>query len=103
MHPQWARNVKQACLDIGVPFFHKQWGSWRPVPHGQPWDERQILVTDTGRQLSDERVSRVKMGRLGLARMMPNRKKSEHADIDGVVWREWPHVIKESRRVKTKV
>jgi protein gp37 len=35
MHPDWARAVRDACLDAEVPFFFKQWGSWcttKPAP-----------------------------------------------------------------------
>jgi protein gp37 len=27
MDPQWARDVRDACADAGVPFFFKQWGA----------------------------------------------------------------------------
>ncbi len=28
MHPDWARQVRDACAAAGVPFFFKQWGAW---------------------------------------------------------------------------
>jgi len=28
MHPQWARAVRDLCVDLGIPFFFKQWGEW---------------------------------------------------------------------------
>ncbi len=28
MQAQWARNVREACLEQGVPFFFKQWGTF---------------------------------------------------------------------------
>lgn len=30
MHPQWARALRDECLDARVPFYFKQWGTWRP-------------------------------------------------------------------------
>ena len=30
MHPQWARDVRDACAAAGVPFYFKQWGEWIP-------------------------------------------------------------------------
>jgi len=30
MHPDWARSIRDQCVSAGVPFFFKQWGSWRP-------------------------------------------------------------------------
>ncbi len=28
MHPDWVRSIRDECLDIGVPFFFKQWGQY---------------------------------------------------------------------------
>lgn len=30
LHPQWVRNLRDACLEASVPFFFKQWGGARP-------------------------------------------------------------------------
>jgi len=30
MHPQWARDLRDQCVEAGVPYFFKQWGSWIP-------------------------------------------------------------------------
>lgn len=29
MHPDWARSLRDQCKAADVPFFFKQWGSWR--------------------------------------------------------------------------
>ena len=31
MNPQWARDVRDACCQAGIPFFFKQWGEWVSV------------------------------------------------------------------------
>ena len=31
MHPYWAGNLRDQCVDAGVPFFFKQWGEWKPI------------------------------------------------------------------------
>lgn len=31
MHPDWARKVRDDCVEAGVPFFFKQWGEWLPI------------------------------------------------------------------------
>ena len=31
MHPDWARSIRDQCAAAGVPFFFKQWGSWKPI------------------------------------------------------------------------
>lgn len=28
MHPDWARDIRDQCVDASVPFFFKQWGEW---------------------------------------------------------------------------
>lgn len=30
MHPDWARSLRDQCLENGVRFFFKQWGEWAP-------------------------------------------------------------------------
>ncbi|MEU4576646.1 phage Gp37/Gp68 family protein [Nonomuraea sp. NPDC023979] len=37
MHPDWARGLRDQCVDAGVPFLFKQWGAWCPPhpSHGQ--------------------------------------------------------------------
>lgn len=32
MHPDWARGLRDQCVEAGVPFFFKQWGEWAPLP-----------------------------------------------------------------------
>jgi protein gp37 len=32
MHPDWARDLRDQCAAVGVPFLFKQWGEW--VPRG---------------------------------------------------------------------
>lgn len=30
MHPDWARSIRDQCVDARIPFFFKQWGQWHP-------------------------------------------------------------------------
>jgi hypothetical protein len=32
MHPDWARSLRDQCVNAGVPFLFKQWGEWGPAP-----------------------------------------------------------------------
>lgn len=36
----WVRGVRDACVDAGVPFFHKQWGGTHPKSQGRSLDGR---------------------------------------------------------------
>lgn len=38
MHPDWARSIRAQCAATGVPFFFKQWGSWRQVTDADVYD-----------------------------------------------------------------
>ncbi|WGS53520.1 phage Gp37/Gp68 family protein [Paraburkholderia sp. D15] len=31
MHPDWARDIRDQCEQVGTPFFFKQWGEWVPM------------------------------------------------------------------------
>lgn len=51
MHPDWARSLRDQCVEAGVPFFFKSWGKWGPAAiraktqtpdrelDGRTWDE----------------------------------------------------------------
>lgn len=48
MQPDWARGVRDQCVQAGVRFFFKQWGGRTPkargrVLDGREWDERPSL------------------------------------------------------------
>jgi protein gp37 len=30
MHPEWARSLRDQCVEFGIPFHFKQWGEWVP-------------------------------------------------------------------------
>lgn len=34
MHPDWVRNLRDECQELGIPFFFKQWGEWLPEGSG---------------------------------------------------------------------
>jgi protein gp37 len=38
--PQWVREIRDACISEGVPFFHKQWGGRTPKAGGRTLDGR---------------------------------------------------------------
>ena len=48
MHPNWARDIRNQCLDAGVPFHFKQWGGVFKKRNGREldgrtWDEMPLL------------------------------------------------------------
>jgi len=41
MDINWAREVRDQCLESGVPFFFKQWGGFRPKSNGRELDNQE--------------------------------------------------------------
>ncbi|RMH11866.1 MAG: phage Gp37/Gp68 family protein [Gemmatimonadetes bacterium] len=40
MHTDWVRALRDRCLELGVPFFFKQWGGATPKAGGRTLDQR---------------------------------------------------------------
>lgn len=40
MHPDWARSLRDQCVETGTPFFFKQWGEWLPDDQIDPTNRR---------------------------------------------------------------
>lgn len=38
MHPSWATDLRNQAIDELIPFFFKQWGSWRPKRSGEAFN-----------------------------------------------------------------
>ncbi len=66
---EWVREVRDVCVAEGVPFFHKQWGSWRFNP----------LVVRDG--LTPREAARRDLD--------PEAKGG--ASLDGRLWRQMPN------------
>jgi protein gp37 len=41
MNPDWARQVRDQCIESGVAFYFKQWGGLRPKSGGRELDRRE--------------------------------------------------------------
>ena len=68
MNPQWARDIRDDCVNYGVAYFHKQWGSY----HSNP------LVFEESMSVADAKsIDGVENGKGG-------------GLIDGVLWRQFP-------------
>lgn len=87
MHPDWARDIRDRCVDAGVPFFFKQWGAWAPGTVRTPLASG---ATNHGHFCSDGRFitrSEDKASRVFIAR---NGKKASGRELDGRTWDEFP-------------
>lgn len=82
MHPDWARQIRDACQAAGVAFFHKQNGAYRPVTDTDD-DDSALHVgqfTDTRDYYPNERS--VRLVRVG--------NKAAGRELDGRTWDESP-------------
>ena len=76
MHPDWARSLRDQCLEAGVPFFFKQWGEWSEnYPLGTPLQRRGCVWTAPW----DDGVQMWRVGKKLAARL-----------LDGREWNEFP-------------
>lgn len=50
MHPDWPRQIRDACADAGVPFFFKQWGEWAPCEAVEGPHKPLCALTPDGRR-----------------------------------------------------
>ncbi|WP_127580887.1 DUF5131 family protein [Paenibacillus koleovorans] len=83
MHPEWARSLRDQCLDADVPFFFKQWGEWigfHEAAHSQclsPAVEKRAKWFTFSEGGSVLRVGKQNAGR----------------ELDGREWNEFPEVV----------
>ena len=93
MHPAWARDIRDQCVRVGVPFHFKQWGEWAPHNEvsGLNLDMWSKLYEAGGRTHVDARD-----GSTGQTQT-PNTwevlrvgKKAAGRILDGRTWDEWP-------------
>lgn len=96
MHPDWARSLRDQCVSADVPFFFKQWGSYRPTvvtPTGPEIWPGQVLVKRKGLTIRPEVRSKLKdltCADDGDVSMHPMDKRLAGRDLDGRTWDEFP-------------
>jgi len=85
MHPAWARELRDLCLDAGVPYLFKQWGEWAPAPSNYGPDVPEQARPHT--QLVFATPSDVD-GQI----MLRRGKKLAGRELDGRLWDQYPAV-----------
>ena len=74
-HPDWIRRVRDFCINLQIPYFHKQWGEWAPLVRIDGIHESPFGY-NTEVKLGFSREGKRKAGRL----------------LDGVEWSQFPEV-----------
>jgi len=80
MHPDWARMIRDQCVEDSVPLFYKQWGEWAPGGDGVTYGRWVDPITGATHAGSAE--GRQLMTRVG--------KKAAGRELDGRTWDEYP-------------
>lgn len=86
MHPEWARDLRDAATAAGVAFLFKQWGDWQPLA-----DWRDPTATHAIRSDSGHVVEIAPMGERTFAdefwsALRRPGKKSAGRELDGRTW-----------------
>lgn len=89
MHPNWARSLRNQCMDHSIPFFFKQWGEWGIDNSVDPNPSRKFVrpngsMVDFRRQPDHDATGCVWMSRF--------RKNNTGRVLDGRLWSEFPEV-----------
>lgn len=99
MHPAWARDLRDQCVEAAVPFLFKQHGEYISYANGgrpdgafrSPWFERapDAWVSESG-AVADEATATAEGGSWhGVWRV---GKKAAGRELDGRTWDEFPAV-----------
>lgn len=82
MHPDWARKLRDQCVEAGVAFHFKQWGEWAPAGLGIGMARHnvgsEVLVGDAVDDMGHRQVMR----RVG--------KKAAGRLLDDCAWDQFP-------------
>jgi protein gp37 len=98
MHPVWVWDLRDQCIQAGVPFFFKQWGEWGMAGHdAHPFKDHlpgdlvpMTTVCSTNRKDIGEVTYRAILPDLTSFRMRKVGKKAAGSLIDGREWKEFP-------------
>lgn len=91
MHPDWARKLRNQCVDAKVPFFFKQWGEWQ---NGSGFSDKAKTVLCDGRVVGDPKDCHIdtqnNWPNLLPTMMLRVGKKKAGRLLDGREWSEFP-------------
>lgn len=95
MHPVWVREIRDACLEAGLPFFFKQWGEYQPVRQLYGGDEEQDEGRGELRPVDLQGYTRMddKQPPPGSELMERMGKRRAGRSLDGRTWEEFPPLM----------
>lgn len=102
MDPTWVRDIRDRCVDAGIPFLMKQWGEWVPYeadPQPPFWDSQHGDLID-GHHLPADLSEGEPTGGWWAPEMLCDPviyrrvgKKAAGRTLDGRTWDEYPEAV----------
>lgn len=87
MHPDWVRDIRGRCVELGIPLFVKQWGAWVPIEFGsKEWVAGARYLGADGRWLTTAESLTEPTAQF----MQLVGKKAAGRELDGRTWDEMP-------------
>lgn len=94
MNPDWARALRDQCIESGIPFHFKQWGEWLPFKRTPEASAAGGYRAANGQLLTISEFINVPHTIVdddGIARV--GKKAAGHL-LDGVEWKQFPVVAR---------
>lgn len=86
MHPTWARQLRDECVNAGVPYLFKQWGEWTPDDLFVMDRDRVIQLLPDGSRYTTDRKDEWNTS----ATVYRVGKHHAGRTLDGRTWDEYP-------------
>lgn len=94
MHPDWVRSIRDQCVEAGIAFFFKQWGSWQLISEDDPTVSADASVRSHGKPRyrigTDGSVGDPSTWTAGDVIMVGARPDAAGRELDGHCWDEYP-------------
>lgn len=89
MHPDWVRDIRDRCVQAGIPFLLKQWGEWLPESQ-RPASPPPVSAWQSRRWVDSAGNDRYTTGGAAVRRV---GKKAAGRELDGQVWDQMPKEV----------
>lgn len=94
MHPNWARGLRDQCVEAGVAFLFKQWGEYIPITWRQAFEDKNpkpsITLNCDGSSVYTQVAHLIGARDEGDVCMERVGKKAAGRVLDGRIWDEYP-------------
>jgi protein gp37 len=96
MHPYWARQLRDQCVELDVPFLFKQWGSWVQTGEQLLAKDHKTMALHTAGMTAQTHDNPFNPFKAGHPYWVPMRNVGKHAagrELDGRTWDEYPTTV----------